>query len=161
MNPSRQEVGMNTSGTFRFHRAMTLACGVMASCALLAAPPADKGAKKGRQDALSGQVNADVAYDSRDGVSGRISAGISFGDARQAAVRHGMTGAKPLPPGIRKNLARGKPLPPGIAKQQMAAPFVADLPHHAGYEWRQAGADLVLVASGSLVISDVIEGVFD
>ena len=69
--------------------------------------------------------------------------------------------AQPLPPGIAKNLARGKPLPPGIAKSRMPGPFVADLPHHDGYEWRQAGADLVLVASASLVISDIVENVFD
>jgi hypothetical protein len=144
-----------------FARATVLLCSVLASFALLAAPPANKGAKKGQKDTLSGQVSGDVVYDSRDGVSGRISAGISFGDARQAATRHGMTGAKPLPPGVRKNLARGKPLPPGIAKQQMAAPFVADLPRHPGHEWRQAGSDLVLVASGTLVVEDIVEGVFD
>ena len=142
-------------------RVMVLLAGVLASCVLLAAPPVDKGAKKASNDSLSGHVDADVRYDSGDGVSGRISAGISFGDARQLAVRHGMTGAKPLPPGIRKNLARGKPLPPGIAKQRMPTTIVADLPHHEGYEWRQAGADLVLVVSGSLVISDIIENVFD
>jgi len=35
------------------------------------------------------------------------------------------------------------------------------LPHHPGYEWQQAGVDLVLVVAGSLVISDILEGVFD
>jgi hypothetical protein len=144
-----------------FPRFVTLLCSILVSCSLLAAPPAAKGAKKSSGDELSGHVSADVVYDSRDGVAGRISAGISYGDARQAAMRHGMTGAKPLPPGIRKNLARGKPLPPGIAKSRMPGPFVADLPHHDGYEWRQAGADLVLVASASLVISDIVENVFD
>jgi hypothetical protein len=91
---------------------------------------------------------------------GMISAGISIGDARRLATQHGMSGAKPLPPGIQKNLARGKPLPPGIAKKQLPGPFISQLPHHPGYEWRQAGADLVLVVSGSLVISDILEDVF-
>ena len=68
---------------------------------------------------------------------------------------------KPLPPGIRKNMARGKPMPPGIAKTRLPDPFIGALPRHPGYEWQQAGADLVLVASGSLVISDILEGVFD
>lgn len=152
---------MNTPHKSRFVRLTTLVCGVLASASLLAAPPADKAAKKANRDSLSGNANADLVYDSRDGISGRISIGISYGEARQVAERHGMTGAKPLPPGIRKNLARGKPLPPGIAKQRMPTPIVADLPRHEGYEWRQAGADLVLVASGSLVISDILEGVFD
>jgi hypothetical protein len=39
--------------------------------------------------------------------------------------------------------------------------FINQLPVHNGYEWRQAGSDLVLVVSGSLVISDILEGVFD
>jgi len=92
---------------------------------------------------------------------GMISAGISIGDARHLASRYDLTGTKPLPPGIRKNLARGKPLPPGIAKNRLPDPFIGQLPHHPGYEWQQAGTDLVLVVSGSLVISDVLEGVFD
>ena len=89
------------------------------------------------------------------------SAGISFGDARRLAVDQGLTGMKPLPPGIRKNLARGKPMPPGIAKTRMPSSYINQLPSHPGYEWQQAGSDLVLVVAGSLVISDVLEGVFD
>ena len=152
---------MNSAVDSRFSRIAALLCGALVSCSLLAAPPADKGAKKAHKDSLSGSVSADVIYDSGDGVTGRVTAGISFGDARQVAMRHGMTGAKPLPPGIRKNLARGKPLPPGIAKSRMPSAIVTDLPRHDGYEWRQAGVDLVLVASGTLVIQDILGGVFD
>jgi hypothetical protein len=72
-----------------------------------------------------------------------------------------LTGGKPLPPGIRKNLARGKPMPPGIQKTRMPASYINQLPRHEGYEWQQAGTDLVLVVAGSLVISDILEGVFD
>jgi len=94
-------------------------------------------------------------------ISLSVSAGISFGDARRLAVDQGLTGMKPLPPGIRKNLARGKPMPPGIAKTRMPNSYINQLPSHPGYEWQQAGSDLVLVVAGSLVISDVLEGVFD
>ena len=90
-----------------------------------------------------------------------VSAGISFGDARRLAIDEGLTGMKPLPPGIRKNLARGKPMPPGIAKTRMPNSYINQLPRHPGYEWQQAGSDLLLVVTGSLVISDVLEGVFD
>ena len=76
-------------------------------------------------------------------------------------IYYSLTGAKPLPPGIQKNLARGKPMPPGIQKTRMPDGFISQLPHHPGHEWQQAGGDLVLVASGSLVISDILEGVFD
>lgn len=65
-----------------------------------------------------------------------------------------------LPPGIRKNLARGKPLPPGIAKK-LDNRLIGRLPHYEGYEWRQAGADLVLVAIATGVIYEVLQEVLD
>ena len=95
------------------------------------------------------------------GFSATVTAGISFGDARQLATHYKLTGSKPLPPGISKNLARGKPLPPGIAKTRMPDSFIRNLPEHEGHIWRQAGIDLVLVVAGSLIISDILEGVFD
>jgi len=115
---------------------------------LLASPlSADKPNKNGSQ------ANFDLSL--------TISAGISFGDARRLAVDQGLTGTKPLPPGIRKNLARGKPMPPGIAKTRMPNSYINQLPRHPGYEWQQAGSDLVLVVIGSLIIADVLKGVFD
>jgi len=91
-----------------------------------------------------------------------IFGGISVLQARELVRQHGATGGKPLPPGIRKNLARGKPLPPGIAhSRNLSEPLLQDLPYHEGYEWRRAGADLVLVAVASELIADVLVGVFD
>jgi hypothetical protein len=58
-------------------------------------------------------------------------------------------------------LARGKPVPPGIQKTRMLQSFINELPRYDGYEWQQAGSDLVLVVSGSLIISDILKGVFD
>jgi hypothetical protein len=142
--------------TFRtaFPTKIALAC-VLCLCALTlqADPPADK-AKPHKKGSMS-QMHM---YGS---MSVGASAGITVGDARQLAQRYEMTGQKPLPPGIRKNLARGKPLPPGIEKTRMPDAFIQALPQHEGYEWRRAGGDLVLVATGSLVISDIVEGVFD
>ena len=65
-----------------------------------------------------------------------------------------------LPPGIQKNLARGKPLPPGIAKK-LDGRLLGQLPHYDGYEWRQAGTDLILVAIASGIIYEVLNGAFD
>jgi hypothetical protein len=128
------------------------------SAALLADPPANKGKSgKGKNEVQSDRDSLNVDL----GFSAMFTAGISFGDARQLAVDHSLTGSKPLPPGIRKNLARGKPMPPGIAKTRIPDSFISQLPQHDGYEWQQAGGDLVLVVSGSLVISDVLEGIFD
>lgn len=122
---------------------------------LQAAPPDDKGKSGKGKKKNSDSVNVDL------GLSATISAGISSGDARVLASKHQIAGSKPLPPGIKKNMARGKPMPPGIQKTRMPQSFINELPRHDGYEWRQAGADLVLVASGSLIISDILEGVFD
>jgi len=66
----------------------------------------------------------------------------------------------PLPPGIQKNLARGKPLPPGIAKK-LDGRLVGRLPHYDGYEWQQAGSDLILVALATGIIYEVLNGAFD
>jgi Ni/Co efflux regulator RcnB len=68
--------------------------------------------------------------------------------------------ASSLPPGIQKNLARGKPLPPGIAKK-LDSRLINRLPHYDGYEWQQAGADLLLVAIASGVIYEVLHNVLD
>ncbi|OJT49337.1 MULTISPECIES: anti-virulence regulator CigR family protein [Pseudomonas] len=66
----------------------------------------------------------------------------------------------PLPPGIQKNLARGKPLPPGIAKK-LDGRMLEHLPRYDGYEWRQAGTDLILVALATGLIYEVLNGAFD
>ncbi|NVZ99992.1 anti-virulence regulator CigR family protein [Pseudomonas gingeri] len=65
-----------------------------------------------------------------------------------------------LPPGIQKNLARGKPLPPGIAKK-LDGRLLGRLPHYDGYEWQQAGTDLILVAIASGIIYEVLSGALD
>lgn len=65
-----------------------------------------------------------------------------------------------LPPGVQKNLARGKPLPPGIAKK-LDGRLLGQLPHYDGYEWQQAGTDLILVAIASGIIYEVLNGAFN
>ncbi|MNJ60135.1 hypothetical protein D3C77_558480 [compost metagenome] len=65
-----------------------------------------------------------------------------------------------LPPGIQKNLARGKPLPPGIAKK-LDGRLLGQLPHYDGYEWMQAGADLILVTVATGIIYEVLNGALD
>lgn len=65
-----------------------------------------------------------------------------------------------LPPGIQKNLARGKPLPPGIAKR-LDSRLLERLPHHDGYDWRQAGRDLILISVATGIIQEVVSGAFD
>ena len=135
---------------------VTLICSaVLFTTTLHADRPKNKGNPNKGGNGDKTELNADFS------LSATISAGISIGDARKLASNYQIIGAKPLPPGIRKNLARGKAMPPGIQKTRMPGSFVNELPYHEGYEWQQAGADLVLVVSGSLVISDILEGVFN
>lgn len=68
--------------------------------------------------------------------------------------------AQSLPPGIRKNLARGKPLPPGIAKR-FDNRLLGKLPHYEGYEWRQVGSDMVLVALATGLVYEILDHILD
>lgn len=126
--------------------------------ALQAEPSANKG-KPDKIDRPKGADKHDLSVDTN--LSVMVTAGISIGDARKLAFKYKLTNGKPLPPGIRKTLGRGKIMPPGIQKTRLPDSFINQLPYHEGFEWRQAGTDLVLVVSGSLVISDVLESVFD
>lgn len=136
---------MRTPGSLATFARFAILLGAVATSACSTTPPTQVG----------GQVGVTAVGD-----RGYVTAGISVGDARLLAAQYNLTGQKGLPPGIQKNLARGKPLPPGIAKRYLPQPFVTRLPRHSGYEWRQAGTDLVLVISGSMVVSDVLPGVF-
>ena len=67
----------------------------------------------------------------------------------------------PLPPGIARNYARGKPLPPGIAKKHLPGPLLGRLPQRDGYEWRQVGSDIVLLAAATGIIVDILNDAID
>lgn len=124
--------------------------------ASLWAAPSDGKGKPGKEQHGKHQGTGDGVEWSLD-----VSIGITFEDARKLAIEHGLTGRKPLPPGIRKNLALGKPMPPGITRTRMPDAFLASLPHHEGYAWRWSGTDLLLVAVGTLVIAHILEDVFE
>ncbi|WP_177339219.1 RcnB family protein [Pseudomonas sp. EpS/L25] len=68
--------------------------------------------------------------------------------ARAASCRRGCawSGGRPLPPGY------GRPLPPGIVRQ---------LPDYPGYQWRQLGTDVVLIAVGTGLVYAILQGVLD
>lgn len=66
--------------------------------------------------------------------------------------------SRALPPGIRKNLERGKPLPPGIAKR-FDPQLESRLPRYPGYDWRQVGADAVLIEAATGIVEAIISDV--
>ncbi len=120
--------------------------------------PNDKGGKPDKEQNDKKEDREDWK-DIQDGVE-LVSSLISAGDARKIAQGAGATGYKPLPNGIRKNLARGKPMPPGIQKTRMPGGMLDKLPKQAGYEWRNAGTDLLLVQAGTEIVADVLKDVF-
>ena len=114
-------------------------CFLLAASPVLASPPPGKG-KPGHQH--DGGVQIDQVR-------------IILGENRQLI---GPTSS--LPPGIAKNLARGKPLPPGIAKN-FDSRLVSRLPHYEGYEWKQIGRDVVLVAIATGIVYEILRNVLD
>jgi hypothetical protein len=64
--------------------------------------------------------------------------------------------AKPLPPGIAKKIARGGTLPPGIAKRYLPSDLLVQLPPRPGYQWVVVDNDVVLIATATGAIVDVL-----
>jgi hypothetical protein len=120
--------------------------------------PNNKGGKPDKEQHENREDKEDLR-ELQDGLE-LVSSLISVGDAREIALGAGATGYKPLPNGIRKNLARGKPIPPGIQKTRMPGSMLDKLPKQAGYEWRNAGTDLLLVQAGTEIVADVLKDVF-
>lgn len=132
----------------------------LAASPAMAEPPAGKG-KPGKAQKHGKKKNGKAKKREDDSMSvALVHAGIAVGEARRLALDCRCTGYGALPPGVAKNLARGKPLPPGIAKKTVPAGMLGRLPRHAGYEWRVAGNDLVLVAVATGIVADVLSGVF-
>lgn len=82
-----------------------------------------------------------------------------FGPVRQTIRdNHGyfVRGAPP-PPGI--HLVRGRPLPHGYYGERLEGRALGRLPVYPGYEWRRAGRDIVLIAVGTGIIYEILDGV--
>ena len=73
-------------------------------------------------------------------------------DQREYFVR-----GAPLPPGI--HLERGRPLPRGYYGERLDNRALERLPYYPGYEWRRAGGDVVLIAAGTGIVYEVLQGV--
>lgn len=139
----------------RLPHALLIACALTATLATqnaLAAPKADHPGKSGGGHDQHGQdVGVSIQGPSID--IGRVR--IVLGENRNLI---GPSSA--LPPGIAKNLARGKPLPPGIAKN-FDSRVAGQLPRYEGYEWKQVGTDVVLVAIASGIVYEVLRNILD
>ena len=63
----------------------------------------------------------------------------------------------PPPPGV--IVVRGRPLPRGYYGERLDNRALSRLPYYPGYEWRRAGADVVLIAAGTGIVYEVLQGV--
>lgn len=136
---------------------------VFTSLALIAGSPAlladpgsahgNKGGGQGNQVQGGGKKGAGAHYSGPQIDIGGVR--VILGDSRDY-----WRGGSSLPPGIQKNLARGKPLPPGIAKK-LDGRLLGRLPHYDGYEWQQAGTDLILVTIATGIIYEVLNDVLN
>jgi len=127
------------------------------SAGVVADPGNGKGHDKGKPEHAQKQRGGDEKGNGRHGgpsVDHRGVLGVLSG------YRDYWRPGPALPPGVQKNLARGKPLPPGIAKK-LDARLVGHLPRYEGYEWMQAGTDLILVAVATGLIYEVWSGALD
>ncbi|MFZ3206103.1 MAG: anti-virulence regulator CigR family protein [Pseudomonas sp.] len=133
-------------------RALLICSGLaiaLATQSVFAAPKTDNHGKPGA--GYDGDVSVQLSGPTID--IGRVR--IVLGDNREL-----IGPASSLPPGIAKNLARGKPLPPGIAKN-FDDRVASQLPHYDGYEWKQAGTDVILVAIATGIVYEVLRNVLD
>ncbi|AXM94744.1 anti-virulence regulator CigR family protein [Pseudomonas plecoglossicida] len=138
-------------------RRFTVACTSIALVLGLGPAFADPGKGKGQGHGNSGDHKESVKHDDYHG-----GPSINRGDVLR--IVNGYTSywtpGSALPPGIKKNLARGKPLPPGIAKK-LDGRLISQLPYYEGYQWMQAGADLILVAVATGIIYEVLDRALD
>lgn len=137
------------------------ACAVVSVPAAVADPPPGKGNQMKGKNRGNPRKGGGSGYDGADATAALATAGITALAARDIARGYNVTGYKPLPPGIQKNLMRGKPLPPGIAKRGVPSGMLGRLPVHPGYEWLVVGRDLVLMATATAMVADVLHDVFD
>ncbi|WP_268798678.1 anti-virulence regulator CigR family protein [Pseudomonas huanghezhanensis] len=103
-----------------------------------------------------GQPGNDQRADNRGG--GRPPA--NFDDVRRQVYEHRevIGRGQPLPPNVR--IVRGHPLPRGYGKR-LNSRSLQYLPRYDGYEWRRLGPDVVLIAIGSGIVYEILEGVLN
>jgi hypothetical protein len=122
---------------------------LLLALALAAPAVAQRGDDRGRGGGGDGGV----------GVSVELVFGQSAEVEIRAYFREHRLEPQGLPPGIARNLARGKPLPPGIAKRYLPDDLIARLPAYPGCEIIVVDDDVLLVATATQIVLDILSGV--
>lgn len=83
-----------------------------------------------------------------------------FGDVRRTITEHReiIGRGQPLPPGV--HIVKGHPLPRGYGRR-LDQRSLQYLPQYDGYEWRRLGPDVVLIAIGSGIVYEILDGVLN
>jgi Ni/Co efflux regulator RcnB len=119
----------------------------------------DRGPQGGPQDNRGNDHGNDHRNDAHaDNRGGRPPS--DFGDVRRTIQEHRevIGRGQPLPPNI--HIVKGHPLPQGYGRR-LDDRSLQYLPRYDGYEWRRLGTDVVLVAIGSGIVYEILEGVLN
>jgi len=83
-----------------------------------------------------------------------------FGEVRRTISEHRevIGRGQPLPPGV--HIIKGHPLPRGYGRR-LDPRSLQYLPQYDGYEWRRLGPDVVLIAIGSGIVYEILDGVLN
>ena len=130
-----------------------------ASALVQAAPPDQRGGPDDNGPPGQQQKHGDDARGPQDNRRGGPPK--DFGPVRQIIRdNHGQfaRGAPP-PPNVR--LVRGQPLPRGYRGERLDDRALSRLPRYEGYEWRRSGPDVVLIAVGTGIVYEILDGVLN
>lgn len=111
-----------------------------------------------------GHGHGEARGHSQNGQHGNLGNGAhppqDFGPVRDTIREHRTDFGRgtPLPPNI--HVAKGHPLPQGYG-HRLDRSALSRLPHYEGYEWRRLGTDVVLIAVGTGIVYEVLNGVLD
>ncbi|ARB30367.1 RcnB family protein [Pseudomonas tolaasii] len=84
-----------------------------------------------------------------------------FGPVRQIIHDNHAQFARGAPPPPNVRLVRGQPLPRGYYGERLDNRALSRLPVYPGYEWRRSGPDVVLIAVGTGIVYEILDGVLN
>ncbi len=139
----------------------SLAVLMLGASALAQAAPPDQpggwGGNRGEQG-RGGQQQGHASPGGQNGPNWRQPP-QDFGPVRQMIRDDREHFHRGAPPPRNVRIVRGQPLPPGYYGERLDSRALSRLPVYHGYEWRRAGIDIVLIAIGSGLVYEVLDGV--
>ncbi|WP_248748297.1 RcnB family protein [Pseudomonas sp. MWU15-20650] len=127
-----------------------------ASALVQAAPPYDQGGPgRGDQHDQRDQRGDDHRGPQHDHRGGPPE---DFGPVRQVIRDNHNDFRRGAPPPRGIHLVRGQRLPPNYYGERLDSRALSHLPVYPGYEWRRSGGDIVLIAIGTSIVYQILDG---